>query len=834
MRGVERVHCLQGEGEERERVRRHQRQAVSPSFGLENRSRRPFARVESTVEVRYPVPEGVHPGKIGINSSGCRAMPPVHDAAETDRPPIAEWSFHVTPWETLFLERVNAARRSIRIACPFIKLRNTKLLLASLCKGPQPIRIQVLTRLNRRDFAAQVHDISALQLLLDNPVTDRCMIEVRSDNSLHAKMYIFDDLEVFVTSSNMSNAGFNRNQEIALASGRSDALRETVGHFEKLFGKGLRVTQEKLAKTRSGLRYCTPLYLAEEAEPEEVQLAEDHNLLEGVVIDDGVLNVIDESTDRRLTQELVDDALVIPQPSGGPGEYEADSKSRFFDGLASQYRTIFGEPVPSLDEMATIHLHAPSYRLAKFGRPDERAAEVMETTGKSVFESVLSLLVFRESSEHSTAELIRTKVGYIYNSNHLVKRFLSFGLARVKLGGKQASGEDKTAALRLVRAACFRIIAYLFATRSWQDFLAVCANLLNLREEFPYESYRHENYKSRLQEACQSLYNAQPRYEMSSAEGPDHDKTYSVTVFGGNRQQKRLAIGKGRNIKQAETLAAENALTVLPKESSVRSSGGGEALPQWVHDFVRTDGPNLIRKLSGQSLPEAECQAVLIPSKHDSLAVTRLRFKLAVVGAAFRRTLAVRRAAGASQSAHDISRHEANMNRNARVVGVLLDTPFRTWANALKRDRRFQYVDSPGPVETTLNALIGAVVVRHGFDACGQLGQLLFSGADINSGAKQMAASSRLQAKIDAALRGKVASPLKMKDAFLTPPSQMHNAEIQVTIEFGGVVIGQHVASRKKDAKEAACEAALKNPVLDELLAQHCARDTPTPPTAAP
>jgi hypothetical protein len=94
------------------------------------------------------------------------------DASETDRPPIAEWSFHVTPWETLFLERVNAARRIIRIACPFIKLRNTKLLLASLRKGPQPIRIQVLTRLNRRDCAAQVHDISALQLLLDNPVPD--------------------------------------------------------------------------------------------------------------------------------------------------------------------------------------------------------------------------------------------------------------------------------------------------------------------------------------------------------------------------------------------------------------------------------------------------------------------------------------------------------------------------------------------------------------------------------------------------------------------------------------------------------------------------------------
>jgi hypothetical protein len=143
-----------------------------------------------------------------------------------------------------------------------------------------------------------------------------------------------------------------------------------------LFGKGLGVTQEKLAKTRSGLRYSTPLYPAEEAEPEEVQQPEEHGLLAGLAIDDGVLDVIDESTDRRLTQELTDDALVIPKPSGDPGGNEADSESRFFDDLAGQNRTIFGEPVPSLDEMATIHLHVSAYRRAKLSRPDERAAAV--------------------------------------------------------------------------------------------------------------------------------------------------------------------------------------------------------------------------------------------------------------------------------------------------------------------------------------------------------------------------------------------------------------------------------------------------------------------------
>jgi hypothetical protein len=38
---------------------------------------------------------------------------------------------------------------------------------------------------------------------------------------------------------------------------------------------------------------------------------------------------------------------------------------------------------------------------------------------------------------------------------------------------------------------------------------------------------------------------------------------------------------------------------------------------------------------------------------------------------------------------------------------------------------------------------------------------------------------------------------------------------------LAGVTIGQFVAPRKKDAREAASEAALANPKLEELLASY-------------
>jgi hypothetical protein len=53
------------------RVCRNHRQVVGRSARQENRCRRPFAGVASTVEVGYAVPEGVHPGKIGLTSWCC-------------------------------------------------------------------------------------------------------------------------------------------------------------------------------------------------------------------------------------------------------------------------------------------------------------------------------------------------------------------------------------------------------------------------------------------------------------------------------------------------------------------------------------------------------------------------------------------------------------------------------------------------------------------------------------------------------------------------------------------------------------------------------------------
>jgi ribonuclease-3 len=68
-------------------------------------------------------------------------------------------------------------------------------------------------------------------------------------------------------------------------------------------------------------------------------------------------------------------------------------------------------------------------------------------------------------------------------------------------------------------------------------------------------SYR--DAKSRFQEFAQEKYGITPSYETVSAEGPDHDKHFVVSVSVGGVQ---LAEGEGKSKQEAEQAAAQRAL----------------------------------------------------------------------------------------------------------------------------------------------------------------------------------------------------------------------------------------------------------------------------------
>ncbi len=70
----------------------------------------------------------------------------------------------------------------------------------------------------------------------------------------------------------------------------------------------------------------------------------------------------------------------------------------------------------------------------------------------------------------------------------------------------------------------------------------------------------HINYKSILQEYCQSKYQKLPDYRVVSAQGPDHQKTFTVEV---SLNKETLGRGSGMTKKSAEQNAAKEACSKL-------------------------------------------------------------------------------------------------------------------------------------------------------------------------------------------------------------------------------------------------------------------------------
>ncbi|RME79133.1 MAG: ribonuclease III, partial [Planctomycetota bacterium] len=63
-----------------------------------------------------------------------------------------------------------------------------------------------------------------------------------------------------------------------------------------------------------------------------------------------------------------------------------------------------------------------------------------------------------------------------------------------------------------------------------------------------------EDFKSLLQDYCQKHLGCTPRYKVLAAEGPEHEKTFTVAVILGDKQ---FETGQGRSKKKAEQSAAK-------------------------------------------------------------------------------------------------------------------------------------------------------------------------------------------------------------------------------------------------------------------------------------
>jgi ribonuclease-3 len=75
------------------------------------------------------------------------------------------------------------------------------------------------------------------------------------------------------------------------------------------------------------------------------------------------------------------------------------------------------------------------------------------------------------------------------------------------------------------------------------------------------------NWKAQLQDYCQKKFHQPPMYKVTSESGPDHSKTFTISVLINNQE---MGHGEGSSKKEAQQAAAENAFLKVQKVEGKR------------------------------------------------------------------------------------------------------------------------------------------------------------------------------------------------------------------------------------------------------------------------
>jgi ribonuclease-3 len=200
--------------------------------------------------------------------------------------------------------------------------------------------------------------------------------------------------------------------------------------------------------------------------------------------------------------------------------------------------------------------------LGELGEGEEKITyERLEFLGDSVLALVTSDFLIQNFPADNEGQLTKKK-SLLVSKSVLAKKAEEIGVKRYIIlsenalrGGVADQDSVMTAALEAVIGAIY-IDGGLEHAR---DFIE--DKILNDIDEI-IEHRDHINYKSILQEWTQSKYRVYPIYRIRSTTGPEHDKIFLVDVKIGG---KMVGKGRGKSKKDAEQMAAKEALNILRK-----------------------------------------------------------------------------------------------------------------------------------------------------------------------------------------------------------------------------------------------------------------------------
>lgn len=211
---------------------------------------------------------------------------------------------------------------------------------------------------------------------------------------------------------------------------------------------------------------------------------------------------------------------------------------------------------PKLLEHALCH---SSY--ANEVRNGHTSNERLEFLGDSVLSIVVSDYLYRNFPNMPEGELTRLRASLVcekslcaFSRQLEIGRFLLLGRGEEKGGGRERDS-ILADAFEAVLAAMYLDGGMEPARKHVMRF--VLAELEHTEDEV------FKDYKTALQEIIQRNPEETVEYVLTGESGPDHDKRFLVEV---HLNSNVIGKGKGRNKKQAEQMAAKQALELMGEE----------------------------------------------------------------------------------------------------------------------------------------------------------------------------------------------------------------------------------------------------------------------------
>ncbi|HEX7448257.1 MAG TPA: ribonuclease III [Pirellulales bacterium] len=203
---------------------------------------------------------------------------------------------------------------------------------------------------------------------------------------------------------------------------------------------------------------------------------------------------------------------------------------------------------------ALTHASGASHRL--------HSNERLEFLGDAILGAVVCEILYRQYPEYLEGDLTKIK-SVVVSRQTCAKISEALGLEKFLLLGKGMS-TSPTVPPSLLADVFESMIAAIYLDGGDQPARAFIENYMAPEIELAADGDHSGNYKSLLQQLAQREHGHTPTYALLDQKGPDHSKCFKIAAQIG---RTRYQAAWGRNKKEAEQRAAQNALSELNGET---------------------------------------------------------------------------------------------------------------------------------------------------------------------------------------------------------------------------------------------------------------------------